>query len=122
MFSLLKWCATLLGMTQDELVEGIKLTVAVAHELKADLKRLPRGQEIQWRVAAKLRETDETLEQAEAMELAASLIEIVATTYGANNDAHQEAAKEAAKEAARQAQEVRAEEAAPQGEDSGDQA
>ena len=68
-------------MTSDDLQEGMRVTIQVAHRLKAELDRYPTPAEIKWRTATHFQlrnpQGDSVLTRRQAMTLAQQMMDVV---------------------------------------------
>ncbi len=71
-------------MTSDEVKEGCAVTLRAAHKLRAELGRLPKPTEIQWRTATQFQvrnpmRSGPRLTRIAAMALAQQMMDVVCT-------------------------------------------
>lgn len=71
-------------MTDDEVNDGVRITILVARRLNADLGRRPSAVEVQWRTATQFQARNphrdmRQLTRLEAMALAAQIMDVVST-------------------------------------------
>ena len=71
-------------MTSDDVAEGMRVTIQVAHRLKVELGRLPSLIEIQWRTATQFQYRDPQsglpMSRHNAMVLARQMMDVVSAT------------------------------------------
>ena len=78
-------------MTSEDIRRGFERTLAVAHKLHAELRRLPSPREIQWRLATSFQashpvEGAAPLTRVRAMELAAQMMDVISTAVHATQE------------------------------------